>query len=450
MGREPDRRHQQVDCVDSVTGIAGHAALVTSAGDRVSPDAFRALALEAAAALPGVRELLNLCEDRRNFLVAFGAAMLRRRTVLLPPSRAAAAIAELRARYPGCETVDDSFVRARAGMAATDDGGDFIAVIGHTSGSTGAPTAHAKSFRSLAATTVLNARTLRTELARQGRDGKPWIVATVPPQHMYGLETSVLLPLLAGFGLHCGRPLLPVDVATALAQIDPPRVLVSTPVHLRALADSEVDFPEIAIAVSATASLARPLAERIERRLGAALVEFFGSTETCVIATRMTARDERWRPYPGIRLEAAGDGTTVSAPWLPGGQRLHDVIDVSVDGSFKVVGRGSDVIEVAGKRASLADLSRRLLSLGGVVDAVVFQPPPGEGGVAARCAALVVAPGATAAELARELRAQVDPVFVPRPIVLVPELPRNEVGKLPRDKLLELLATAASRPRRGR
>jgi acyl-coenzyme A synthetase/AMP-(fatty) acid ligase len=80
----------------------------------------------------------------------------------------------------------------------------------------------------------------------------------------------------------------------------------------------------------------------------------------------------------------------------------------------------------------------------------VFQPPPGEGGVAARCAALVVAPGATAAELARELRAQVDPVFVPRPIVLVPELPRNEVGKLPRDKLLELLATAASRPRRGR
>lgn len=426
------------------------AALVTSAGDRVSPDAFRTRVLEAAAALPGTRELLNLCEDRQNFLVTFAAALARRRTVLLPPSRAAAAIAELRAQYPASVIVDDSFVAAGdATRAGQGEGDDFIAAIGHTSGSTGAPAAHAKSFRGLAATTALNSATLCAELARQDKGGRPWLVATVPPQHMYGLETSVLLPLLAGFGVHCGRPLLPADVAAALAQVPAPRVLVSTPVHLRALADSDAAFPAIAIVVSATAPLARPLAERIERRLGAVLIEFFGSTETCVIATRRTARDERWRPYPGVRLDAAGDGTTVSAPWLPGDQRLHDIMDVGADGSFTVVGRGSDVIEVAGKRASLADLTRRLQALDGVEDAVVFQPPSGEGGVAARCAALVVAPGSTAGSLARRLRAQVDPVFVPRPIVLVPRLPRNEVGKLPREKLLELLATAASRPRRG-
>ena len=132
------------------------------------------------------------------------------------------------------------------------------------------------------------------------------------------------------------------------------------------------------------------------------------------------------------------DGTTVSAPWFFRDQLLHDLIELQADGSFTIVGRGSDVIEVAGKRASLADLTRRLLSLDGVVDAVVFQPPSRDAGTARRCAALVVAPSLTPREITRRLRGIVDAAFVPRPLVLVPELPRNEVGKLPREKLLEL------------
>jgi acyl-coenzyme A synthetase/AMP-(fatty) acid ligase len=33
----------------------------------------------------------------------------------------------------------------------------------------------------------------------------------------------------------------------------------------------------------------------------------------------------------------------------------------------------------------------------------------------------------------------VDPVFLPRPLVLLRRLPRNEVGKLPREALLAAL-----------
>jgi acyl-coenzyme A synthetase/AMP-(fatty) acid ligase len=290
---------------------------------------------------------------------------------------------------------------------------------------------------------------IRGELARQDAAGRPWIVATVPPQHMFGLETSVLLPLLAGFGVHGGRPLLPADVAAALGEVPAPRVLVSTPVHLRAIIDSGAPFPKIAVVISATAPMPRELAERTERALSAALIEFFGSTETCAIATRRTACEDAWRPHPGVTLAAGADGTTVSAPWLPRGQLLHDVVDLRDDGTFTIVGRGSDVIEVAGKRASLADLTRRLQVIDGVLDAVVFQPPAPVSGGAGRCAALVVAPGLSSREVAQRMRGLVDAAFVPRPIVLVERLPRNDVGKLPREKLLEALATAsASRPRR--
>jgi len=408
--------------------------------------------LEVAAALPGSGHLLNLCDRRSNFLIAFAAAMRRRCTVVLPPSGAAATIAEFRARYPGAAIVDDGFSPAATGGLEDDarSDADYVAAIGHTSGSTGAPAAHEKTLASLRSTTALNAATIRAELDRLGMPGRPWIVATVPPQHMYGLETSILLPLLEGFGVHGGKPLMPADVAAALAAVPVPRVLVSTPVHLRAILDSGVDFPDVAIIVSATAPLSRDLAARIEQRLGAALIEFFGSTETCVIATRRTARDDVWRPYAGIRLAARDDGTTVGAPWLAEDQHLHDIVDLRDDGSFTVVGRGTDVVEVAGKRASLTDLTRRLQSIDGVEDAIVFQPPIGESGVAGRCAALVVAPGCTPRELARAMRGCVDAAFVPRPIIIVPRLPRNEVGKLPRERLLAALATSASQPRRGK
>ena len=433
--------------------LARSAAFARSEGVDISAADFLESAAALSASLAPCGHVVNLCENSYRFLVGFAAAVLRGRTTLLPPSHAPSAVAEMIAAFPECCVLNDASVIGSSHSLSIGPVGssmDFVAAIGHTSGSTGKPVAHAKSWSGLRVTTSLNAATIRASIGSDALGQQPWIVATVPPQHMYGLETSVLLPLLAGFGVHGGRPLLPADVASTLEETPVPRVLVSTPVHLRALTASRVTFPEVAVVVSATAPLPVDLARDVQRRLGAVLVEFFGSTETCVIATRKTASDDGWRPYPGVGVRHGGGGTIVSAPWFSHDQRLHDIVELRRDGTFVVVGRGNDVIEVAGKRASLTDLTRRLQSLDGVNDAVVFQPAGQEAGAVGRCAALVVAPSLTASEIARRMRNMVDAAFVPRPIVLVPKLPRNDVGKLPREQLLELLATSsASRPRRG-
>src|SRR5690606_19238361 len=83
-----------------------------------------------------------------------------------------------------------------------------------------------------------------------------------------------------------GRPLLPADVAEALEQACGPRILVTTPVHLRALLRSGVALPALAGIVSATAPLPQELAAEAEDRYGAEVREVFGSTETCVFARR--------------------------------------------------------------------------------------------------------------------------------------------------------------------
>lgn len=404
--------------------------------------ALSAAAHALAGSLPSGPAAVNLCERRESFLVSLLALLIRGQTCLLPPSRAPAVVAEVLAAHPGAYSLDDSLVAVNWTRALVDAGAVIeppagrVVLVGYTSGSTGRPTANPKTWGSLLASARLNSAALRATLSVRGETSMPWILATVPSQHMYGIETTVLLPVLGGMGIHAAHPLYPADIASALRELPGPRVLVTTPVHLRALLRSGVELPPLGAIVSATAPLAPEMAQAAEERYGTAVIEFFGSTETCVIATRRTARDPAWQPYPGVELVSHSAGTEVSAPWLPEPVVLQDILELRGDRAFVVVGRNADMVEVAGKRASLADLTRRLMSVPGVTDAVVFQPEADRPGHVRRLAALAVAEGLTEAAILGALAPLMDPVFLPRPLLLVERLPRNEVGKLPREQLL--------------
>jgi len=426
-------------------GSGRDRAFLRSRGEATSASQFLARAGWLAARLPDRPAALNLCERRDNFLVAFTAMLMRGQVCLLPPSRVPAVVTEVMEEHPGSYALDDAYVGHARPVQPLPDLSipiippDRVVVIGYTSGSTGRPKSNPKTWGGFAACTALNVSRLREVLVTRGEAVLPWIVATVPSQHMYGMELSVLMPLFGGMGIHGGHPLYPADIAAALADVPGPRILVSTPVHLRALLESGVELPELGAVVSATAPLPAELARTIEQRFGTVLLEYFGSTETCIIASRRTAVEDAWHPYPGVMLQPADDGTQVDAPWFTSPVVLQDVLEVRSDATFTVRGRNVDMVEVAGKRASLADLTRRLASIPGVSDAVVFQPDDAGEATVRRLAALVVANGMTEAAVLEKLAQAVDPAFLPRPLVLVPRLPRNEVGKLPRAQLLAAL-----------
>jgi acyl-coenzyme A synthetase/AMP-(fatty) acid ligase len=398
-----------------------------------------------ARLLPDGEFVMNLCEQRENFLLLFAAATLAGRTQLMPATRGEAALAELSIQYPDALRAGDEQLRSWrspavapgkvADLAPHDD--ERLMMVGFTSGSTGKSQPHPKRWGALAASARLNSSAIRAALGISA--GAPVsIIGTVPAHHMYGIELTVLLPLFTQMSVHAERPLFPADVAAALAQPARPRLLVSTPLHLRALAESGLTFPDIDLIVSATAPLDPALARLVEARLRAPLLEMFGSTETCVIATRRTAQQEEWRLYDGVKLEPAADSTRVSAAWFKRPQQLQDVLEKRGDAGFMLLGRNADLVEVAGKRASLADITRRLCAIAGVLDAVAFQPEASAPGVANRVAAVVVSGGISARQIANELAASMDAVFVPRPLVLVPHIPRDAVGKVSRAQLLQL------------
>ncbi len=428
----------------------GTRDLVFDGHGRIPLEVFLAEVRGVAAGLPDAACAVNLCEDRYRFLVAFCAAAVRGMTTLLPPSRTPAAIDDVLRQYPDSVCVSDvrlspapprlhalpeRLPRVAGEMPAVAAGA--VALVAFTSGSTGTPKANPKTWAALRISTAQNAEALRHLWPARGV--LP-LIATVPPQHMYGMELSVLLPLLTPASVHGGRPFFPDDVARAVGTAVDPPLLVTTPVHLRALVESGIALPPLAGIVTATAPLPQSLAAAAEQRFACEVRELFGSTETCVIAARRTAREDAWQCLPGVRLQPQPDGTLVHAAHLPAPMALADLVELGPEGRFTLCGRQADLLEIAGKRASLGDLTRRLQTIPGVIDGVVLQLDPCEVTGVRRIGALAVAPGLDEAAILAALRESVDPIFLPRKLRLVDTLPRNDTGKLPRAELLRLLA----------
>jgi acyl-coenzyme A synthetase/AMP-(fatty) acid ligase len=171
---------------------------------------------------------------------------------------------------------------------------------------------------------------------------------------------------------------------------------------------------------------------------GGSLIEIYGCTEAGQVATRRTARETIWHCLDGVSLAARDGGTWASGAAVEGTALLQDVIEQTEKGRFHLIGRSADLVNVAGKRSSLAHLNQQLLAVEGVRDGVFFLPEP-DGGPVTRLAAVAIAPGLSPADILAALRQRIDAAFLPRPLLLVADLPRNALGKLPRAALLTLL-----------
>ncbi|MES2499926.1 MAG: AMP-binding protein, partial [Pseudomonadota bacterium] len=269
------------------------------------------------------------------------------------------------------------------------------------------------------------------------------IVGTIPPQHMYGLESTVLLPLQTSNALSSSQPFYAADIASEIETIPAPRMLVSTPLHLRLLLDAELNLAELTLILSATAPLSVSLALKLEKTLKTPLIEIYGSTETGQIATRRTTHSEVWHLLPQVRLTQRGEQMWAEGGHVETAAVLNDLIETTHADHFLLHGRTQDLINIAGKRSSLANLNHHLNAIDGVIDGAFFMPDEHSHDHVTRLSACVVAPSLTAAGLLKALRLKIDPVFLPRPLLFVECLPRNSTGKLPREAMKRLFAESA-------
>ena len=413
---------------------------------------FLAEVRRLADLLPDRRYVVNLCADRYQFAVGLCAALLRRQVNLLPPNATPDLLKRLSREYPSLYCLSDGAVQPlemfhyrqpTEGGAATASipriPAEQVATIGFTSGSTGQPMPHPKSWGALTKSGSAEFESLGIAALRNMS-----VLGTVPPQHMYGLEFTVVMVLQGGLAMHAGRPFFPSDICAELQALPRPRGLVTTPVHLRVLLAEASELPAVDFLLCATAPLSPQLAIEAEARFAAPLHEIYGCTEAGQIAARRPAQGQEWHTLPGVSLYADERGT-----WARGGHverevLLADVIELRDRNTFLLHGRTADLINIAGKRTSLAHLNFHLNSIEGVRDGAFVMPEEDDGTVT-RLMAFVVAPGLASETIMSALRERIDPAFLPRPLCLVETLPRNETGKLPRGAVDELVTRLAAK-----
>jgi len=399
--------------------------------------------------LPG-KHILNVCSDRYHFSVGLAAAIITGRVSLLPSTHTPEMASQLKTFAPDvfCLTDNNACTLALPQLQypkmlrAPDttltipniDSNQLIATV-FTSGSTGKPLPHNKTWGSLV-------QCVKTEASRVGlleSKNPTMLIATVPPQHMYGFESSILMAWQSSHVISSAHPFYPADVCQAIAETPQPRLLISTPVHLQALMDAELPIPEVVCVLSATAPLSSALAATVEERCQATLIEIYGSTETGQIATRHTSETIEWQLFDHVTLKKVDDHVFAEGGHVSSPTKINDKVELVSTTHFLLHGRLTDMINIAGKRHSLASLNHQLTNIPGVIDGTFFMPDEDKNTRITRLAAFVVrAPDIDAKFILSTLRKQLDPVFIPRPLLFVDQLPRNSTGKIPRPLLQAL------------
>lgn len=409
---------------------------------------------ELAESLPEAPVAINLCENRHAFILGFFAAIVRGQANHLPPSRRPGVIREAIADcQDGYVLHDGAFDGAGVRHINIDEfrhseafstevpviPDNQLAAVVHTSGSTGASTRLKKYWRTFSRGIEIDVNYVREKSA-----APIGVVATVPPWHMYGIELTVLLPTISNTAVCTGESLFPEDIRSALERIPFRRILVSTPVHLRAIVRAQLDFPPVERILCATAPLSLSMAQDVEKTFSGRVLDLYGCSEIGLLGYRWLTERPEWNFFRELGVAHSDEKVTISADHLPDSVLLSDAVEILQDGRFNILGRSEELVKIGGKRASLAEMTHRLLTIDGVRDGVIFRPSSAGDDSEVRLLAFVVSPGRTVEEIRAALAEVIDPVFIPRPIRLVDKLPRSRTGKLRRADLEKIAGMHSS------
>jgi len=293
----------------------------------------------------------------------------------------------------------------------------------------------------------------------------------IPISHSYGFS-NLLTPLIArGVPTVLTRDRTPRAILSDLARSNA-TVFPGMPVFYQTFC--EMDYvpalPKLRLCISAGAPLPRTVAKKFREKFNLPIHSFYGSSECGGICyDRETTNDVEGfvgQPMAGVGIEllepessasqirvrsaAVADGyfPEPHESKLRNGIFVPDDLLTRDDSGFKIVGRISDVINVAGKKVNPEEVEAHLLRFSGVRQAVVFGRPAAAGVLRNEEVAACVAGSRHLTEegLLRFCRTALSAWQVPKRIFVVDAIPMNERGKISRRDLARRFSTPGASP----
>ena len=349
--------------------------------------------------------------------------------------------------------------------------GDMAAIL-YTSGTTG----RSKGAMLTHGNMLSNAQTLQTYWGWQKNDV---LIHALPIFHVHGLFVAIHGALINGSKMIW---LSKFDPLQALRHMAHATVFMGVPtLYVRLLAEASLNpaaVKNMRLFVAGSAPLLMETFTEWQKRTGHTIVERYGMSETAMLTSNPYAPDPRYAqqserrggtvgfPLPGVSLRVRGDagqdlpvgeigGIEVKGPnvfkgyWrMPektaeeftsdGFFKTGDVGLVDARGYVTIVGRSKDLIISGGYNVYPAEIEGYINDLDGVAEsAVVGVPHPdfGEVGVAVVVAKKGAHPLPEA--IVAQLKSQLANFKIPKRCFVVPELPRNTMGKVQKNVLRE-------------
>ena len=289
----------------------------------------------------------------------------------------------------------------------------------------------------------------------------------IPISHSYGFSNLLTSLIARAVPMVLSRDRMPravlVDLATTNATIFP-----GMPLFYQAFCEMEdvPALPKLRLCISAGAPLAVTVARQFRQKFKIPIHSFYGASECGGICYDRDGTNELegfvGPPMKGVDLEminpttsasqifvrsdAVGDGYFPESDEakLSGGCFVPDDLLSRTANGFRIVGRVSDVINVAGKKVNPEEVEAHLLRCSGVRQAVVFGRASAlRNEEVAAC--VVASPGLSEADLLEFCRGRLSSWQVPKRIFIVDSIPVNERGKISRRELARRFATGRER-----
>ena len=288
--------------------------------------------------------------------------------------------------------------------------------------------------------------------------------------HSYGFS-NLLTPLIArGVPMVLSQDRMPRAVLVDLARSNA-TVFPGMPVFYQAFCQME-NVPalrNLRLCISAGAPLAIAVARQFRQKFKLSIHSFYGASECGGICYDRDATNEN-EGFVGqpmncvdiemvdpeasasqirVRSSGVGDGYFPESDQakLGGGLFVPDDLLNKTANGLRIVGRTSDMINVAGKKVNPAEVEAQLLRFSGVRQAIVFGSPAAAGALRNEevAACVVAAPGISEAELLEFCRRKLSTWQAPKRVFIVDAVPVNERGKISRRELARRFAIGGDR-----
>lgn len=253
------------------------------------------------------------------------------------------------------------------------DDKDFSFVF-FTSGSTGESTAALKTKTNIESEVKALSKILKKYDVKK-------VIVTVPFIHIYGSLTGLFYPYFNDIDIVLKEHFLPNDL---LEMIEDNSLIVTTPLYIKALnkVSTTKDLSK-SLFLSSTAPLDPKEAKEFNDKFSSQILQLFGSTETGGIAYKFND-ETHWTPLENVEIQTnESNELKVSSPFVSntlfekdfkntnGFIQTFDYIEKENE-KFKLVGRSSQILKIAGKRYSTIQIENILENQEGIKKALVF------------------------------------------------------------------------------